>query len=360
MSFLRNLPKPSIIEELSYEALKEQVKKVFMLAVSEYQLLESDPYAALIESIAYREMLLRERMNEAIRALLLPFSSGENLDNLVAIYGIERLKGAFPRAKVELALSTPLSTPVTIPQGTVFRGEKGEIALLKSAITIPAEETKSEGVIELQTYIKESAVKCEYIQTPLPFLVKAKQNEAFSGGADREKDEDFKERAILSLERFSTAGSVKGYRYHTLSVNPKIEEVAVLTPAPGEVRIVLRAKERDEEILNQVESVLTGEKVRPMTDFVTVEFAKQKKQRIEATLELHEMHRQEEVSKKILASRARFSIGEDLNLSYIYSVLHQEGVYRAILSLPTGDILVDEDEYLEIESWNLTFKEAMR
>lgn len=42
-------------------------------------------------------------------------------------------------------------------------------------------------------------------------MLKAKQLSEFEGGAERESDDRLRERAVLSLERFSTAGSAKAY-----------------------------------------------------------------------------------------------------------------------------------------------------
>ena len=95
MSFLKNLPYPGVIEELNYDEILRSVKGVFKTHLNddEISLLESDNYSALLETLAYRELLLRARINSAVKSMLLPFAQGSDLDNIVAIYGIERLKG---------------------------------------------------------------------------------------------------------------------------------------------------------------------------------------------------------------------------------------------------------------------------
>ena len=47
----------------------------------------------LIEVAAYREMLLRNRINIAARGQLLAYAAGTDLDHLAAFYGVERLAG---------------------------------------------------------------------------------------------------------------------------------------------------------------------------------------------------------------------------------------------------------------------------
>ena len=51
---------------------------------------ESDPLIKLLEIVAYREFLLRQRINQTAKANLLAFATGSDLDNLAAFYGITR------------------------------------------------------------------------------------------------------------------------------------------------------------------------------------------------------------------------------------------------------------------------------
>jgi phage-related baseplate assembly protein len=53
--------------------------------------LASDPAVKLLEVAAYREVLLRNRINTAAKASLLAFAAGSDLDHLAAFYGVTRL-----------------------------------------------------------------------------------------------------------------------------------------------------------------------------------------------------------------------------------------------------------------------------
>lgn len=75
------------------------------------------------------------------------------------------------------------------------------------------------------------------------------------------------------MERFSTAGAAEAYRYHTLSSNPAIEDVSVVSPAPGEVNVYILmqgAKQPTQSEINQTYNFINGDKIRPLTDKVTV------------------------------------------------------------------------------------------
>ena len=88
---LSELEVPQIIEELSLsEILNELKDKLIELDAEFTAYVESDPLIKLLEIVAYREFLLRQRINQAAKANLLAFSSGSDLDNLAAFYGLTR------------------------------------------------------------------------------------------------------------------------------------------------------------------------------------------------------------------------------------------------------------------------------
>ena len=53
--------------------------------------LESDPAAKILGVCAYRETLLRQRINDSLRAVMLAYASGPDLDQHAANYNISRL-----------------------------------------------------------------------------------------------------------------------------------------------------------------------------------------------------------------------------------------------------------------------------
>ena len=356
---LENLPYPNVIEELNFNKLLKGIKELFKgyLNDDEISLLESDRFSALLETLAYRELLLRARINESVKSMLLPYASGSDLDNVVAIYGIERLQGEKPMADIELTLSIVKDSDTIVPAKSVFRSEKGGIAILKDSVVIKRGELKATGKIVFDEFIKESTVKCELIQTPLPFVLKAKQTSNFSGGADKESDDRLRQRAVLSLERFSTAGSAKAYIYQALSANTKVEEVSVLNGGAGIVNVYLKTSDMSEATRQSVEDHLNGEKVRPLTDTGNVKNATIKEIEIVAELELTDMFLQDEIDKAVKSSRSSLNLGEDLNLSYIYSVLHKNGVYRVNLKAPATDTKVNDDSFIRL-NFNLSYKKA--
>lgn len=92
LSDLASLPTPTVIESLSFETIFEELQTEFQSRYPDYSaLLASDPAVKLLEVAAYREVLLRNRINAAAKASLLAFATGSDLDHLAAFYGVTRL-----------------------------------------------------------------------------------------------------------------------------------------------------------------------------------------------------------------------------------------------------------------------------
>jgi phage-related baseplate assembly protein len=92
LSDLESLPTPAVIEPLSFETIFTELQTEFQSRYPDYSaLLASDPAVKLLEVAAYREVLLRNRINTAAKASLLAFATGSDLDHLAAFYGVTRL-----------------------------------------------------------------------------------------------------------------------------------------------------------------------------------------------------------------------------------------------------------------------------
>lgn len=96
---LSQLPQPTIIEELDFEEILIEVKAVMLAAypadkqaaVVAALALESEPLNVIAQAMAYREMLLRQRINEGAAACMLSHATGDDLDNIAANLDTERL-----------------------------------------------------------------------------------------------------------------------------------------------------------------------------------------------------------------------------------------------------------------------------
>lgn len=96
---LSRLPAPDVVEMIDYEVILAERKAYFIsLHPSEQQAaiaatleLESEPITKLLQENAYRETLWRQRVNESAMAVLLPYASRSDLEQIAARFNVQRL-----------------------------------------------------------------------------------------------------------------------------------------------------------------------------------------------------------------------------------------------------------------------------
>ncbi|EHP9912108.1 phage regulatory CII family protein [Escherichia coli] len=93
------VPAPQIVDVPDFETLLAERKAEFVAlhpkdeqeAVMRTLELESEPVTKLLQENAYRELLLRQRINEAALAVMVAYAIGSDLDQLAANYNVKRL-----------------------------------------------------------------------------------------------------------------------------------------------------------------------------------------------------------------------------------------------------------------------------
>lgn len=88
---LSQLPPPDVVEPLDFETILAELVARLQAELPEYVLLESDPAHKLLEIAAYRELLLRARINDAARSVMLAYAAGADLEHLAALFDVTRL-----------------------------------------------------------------------------------------------------------------------------------------------------------------------------------------------------------------------------------------------------------------------------
>ena len=114
MNPFAKLPKPDIIEDLSYETMLDDIitrqRAGFLADGVDYDVgnLEFDPVKIQSENVAFRELWIRARGNDLAIRNLIAFSTGTTLDHLAAFHDVTRLTGESDdrlRIRVALAIS---------------------------------------------------------------------------------------------------------------------------------------------------------------------------------------------------------------------------------------------------------------
>lgn len=88
---LSTLPAPTVVESLSFETIFSAMLADLRSRDATFDaLVESDPAYKILEVCAYRELIIRQRVNDASRQVMLAYSSGSNLEQLGALFGVTR------------------------------------------------------------------------------------------------------------------------------------------------------------------------------------------------------------------------------------------------------------------------------
>ncbi len=150
------LPAPDVVQPLDYETILAEMLDDLRNRSSEFTaLVESDPAYKILEVAAYRESLLRQRVNDAARSVMVAYAGGADLDNLAALFGVER------------QIIEEGNSEATPPTPTVFEDDER----LRSRIPLSLEGYSTAGPVGAYVYhtlAAASAVKDVAVTSPSP------------------------------------------------------------------------------------------------------------------------------------------------------------------------------------------------
>lgn len=244
----------------------------------------------LINTFAFRELLLRKQLNEAYRQQHIPYATGLMLDVAGADFGTNRLTAQPADTLIEFSVKPDDIGNLTINIGKGTEVLAGNVAFATTQSGILSQSTPSItlSAICTQTGTVGNGYAVGQINTlknrPHPTItVSAKNTTISQNGAEVENDDSYRERIMLAFERFSNAGSKGAYAYFARSVSQEIIDVYVGNakdrqgqPIGGTVAVYLLGKTMpvSDTLIREVNKALNDEKVRPLCDTVTVNSAK--------------------------------------------------------------------------------------
>ena len=140
---MSQLPAPKVVEELSFEQIFQEMLADFRSCCPDYDaLLESDPAIVILECAAYRELLLRQRINECAKANMLAYATGSDLDNLAAFYGLERLENEpDSRLRYRTQLSLEALTTAGSEKAYLFHTLSADTRIKSASVQSPSPGT---------------------------------------------------------------------------------------------------------------------------------------------------------------------------------------------------------------------------
>ncbi|CDG37261.1 hypothetical protein CTHBC1_2678 [Acetivibrio thermocellus BC1] len=222
-------------------------------------------------------------VNDAAKQKMLRYARGTVLDALGERTNTKRLEAQPARTILRFIVSKPQPFNIIIPKWTKATPDANvyfatdEEAILKAgtySVDVPASSVT--GGSFNNGYAPDTITTLVDL---IPFISGVTNIVTTYGGDDgepytEEGDEHYRERIRLASSKFSVAGPQKAYIYWAKTADPEIEDVAVLSPSAGVVKIVplLKGGEiPDETVLKKVLAVTSADDIRPLTDHVIVE-----------------------------------------------------------------------------------------
>ncbi|MCE1004506.1 baseplate assembly protein [Pseudomonas sp. NMI1173_11] len=317
------LPPPDVVESLDFETLYQEVLGIFRAHMGDQwtALLESDPVVKLMEVMAYRELVMRARVNAAAKASLLAYAKGADLDNRAADYGVQRL-------------TIRAANPDAVPPVTALM-ESDEALRYRTRLSLEALSVAgSSGAYEYHALSASAELVHVSVDSP-----------RFSG--------------------VEVPAAVKSQLPPGAIVVVCDYDAGLANPLPGDVSLAVLAGPTstvpEAQLVATVLKALSAEDVRPVTDRPRVQGGIPTDFKVEAVLWVEDGPDPDVVLAAARASleaaiaEARRLEGQ-LPVSAIYAALHVTGISRVDLAKPVEGVECDKRHYPRATSIALTAK----
>lgn len=157
---LSKIPPPDAVESLDYETILAAMLRDLIRRYPEFSaLVESDPAIKVLEAAAYRELILRQRINDAVRSVMLATATGRDLDNLAALVSVKR------------AVIDPGAPEADPPIPPIYEGD--DALRRRAASALEGYPTAGpRGAYEFHALSASGLVKDAAVSSPAPGLVR--------------------------------------------------------------------------------------------------------------------------------------------------------------------------------------------
>ncbi len=359
-----NLPEPNFIERDPDTILKEWTELYEKKSGKVLQPAQLEKL--MIDVGAYRETILRMDIQETAKKNLLSYAPLDILRHIGEPLGVEQLSANYAVTTFKFTIDEALDFDFAIPVGTEVETKDGlyifqtqsEVVLLSGMTEVTVKgvcETAGAGANNYTLGAINNLV------TPLSYVSKVENITVSSGGADDEAADSLRERIRQAPEKFSNAGSVGAYEYHTLSAHQSITDVAVISPSPGVVNIYPLTSDGNpsEEVINIVQNYLSDDMIRPLTDCVRVISPENITFSIDATIWLYKDADVTSVNATIVSRMKEYKLtlseklGKDVIQTQIIAILNSiYGVYKVELHTP-NDITINHHQWAELTDYSI-------
>lgn len=293
---------------------------------------------------------------------------GKNLDALGELfYTQQRPQARASSCTVRFSISEPQQSAILIPAGTRISDaansliwetvEDAYISTGKSSVDVVA-RCQTPGTVGNGYVIGQ----LNTVVDVFPYYISCTNVTATDGGTNAATDEEFFELLKASESAYSTAGPMGAYEYWAKSVSTEIADVKAICPIEdGEVQaghVHIFALMNDgtiatDTIKNLILAACNDDKVRPLTDLVSVQDPKKVQYDIsltyyissDTTTAASELQAQVESAVNAYLAWQCAKLGRDINPSKLVSLIMATGIKRVEVTYPVFTKLKDGSDH---------------
>ncbi|MDH5179768.1 MAG: baseplate J/gp47 family protein [Gammaproteobacteria bacterium] len=349
---LSQLPAPQVVEQLSFTAIRDaMLADLSIRDTGLVNLPSSDPAYKVIEVAAYRELLIRQDVNDKAVHIMLAYAVGTDLDNI----------GALPWMNTLRLLIDPGDPNAVPPIEPIYESDSDYRVRLQLAL----EGFSTAGPVDAYIYHAKSAdgkVRDVSVTTQT-------ESGTATGGSVTALDDtsqtwpvDGRVGWIVSITAGTGADQVR-----TVGANSATQLIpgVAWTTAPdatsvytlhqgGSVVVTVLSTEGngipDAALLDTVTTALNDQYVRPLTDQVIVQAANLNTYSINAGLTVYPGPGAENVRQTAEAAVTKYAVdnqklGRDITRAGLLGALVVDGVQNVDLVSPAEDIVNDPTQF---------------
>jgi phage-related baseplate assembly protein len=317
---------------------------------------QGDPVRILLYANAARIYAILQSINNSAKQNLLKYAEGDYLDQLAARVEVTREAARAATATVYFKLSATQSGAVPVPLGT--RVAAGDVYFKTMEYNeIPAEQ---EGISIVVTCTETGSVGNGYtpgqintLVDPIQYVTSVSNTDTSAGGADEEDDDSLRERVYLRPESFSVAGPSGAYEYFAKEYSSEIGDVKILQSetTDGEVDIYIIKEDgtTPDELVSGLQTYLSADNLRPLTDKVVVQPPEQVGYDLDLTYYINssDSDTAENIQNAVNDAIHKYEawqcskIGRDINPDYLRYLVCAAGAKRVVINSPDFTVLSD-------------------
>ena len=314
----------------------------------------------IINMIAYEVKVIREQLQAASLQMLVDFATAPALDFHAALVGVARLPASGAVTTLQFTVAAGHSG-VVIPAGSRVATTDGQIIFQTTEIItiVPGNTTGTVSGVSTTVGAAGNGYAIGSVTgvlDPRPFLLSVTNTTVTSSGSDAETDDELRERVKIAPSQFSVAGPREAYEFFAREASASIIDVSVTNPTAGTVNVyplVSGGVVTPTPVLALVQSTLSAEDVRPLSDTVVVLSPALVPYNIEIEITAFAFADTAQVEAAALAAVTAYAneqqsvIGQDIKRSRLTALaIGTDGqVFDVSVIAPAADVVVGDTEF---------------